>query len=283
MIFFNNIDKVKAKPFVKWVGGKSQMIKSLSPFLKRPYNKFIEPFVGGGAVFFYKTPQNGIICDYNKELISAYKVIKCKKHLKLLIKELNDNFLPFSNKEKEYYNIRSQNFNDKIKNTARFIYLNKSCFNGIYRVNKSGEFNVPFGKNTKPIILNEDNLYKCNEVLKNTKILCGDFYKTLKYIEKDDLIYLDPPYAPLSKTANFTQYTKKDFKEFDQERLREYCEEIMKKKAKFILNNSDVKLIRELYGNHKDILITPTKIRRMLGADKKSRILVNELIITNIK
>ena len=276
---FKNNNDILAKPFVKWVGGKRQMLKSLTPFLNINYNKYIEPFVGGGAVFFHSAPKTAILNDFNKELITAYRVIKNKRKLALLINELNYNYFPYSNCEDKYYQIRGTEHKDTIKSTARFIYLNKTGYNGMYRVNQSGKFNIPFGKKKNPIKLNEENLWNCQKALKGVKLLSGDFYKTLKYIEKNDLVYLDPPYAPLSSTSNFTQYTKLDFNSFDQERLRDYCNEIDKKGAKFILNNSDVELIHKLYNKYKSY---KTSIRRMVGAKSESRILVNELIITNI-
>ena len=271
--------KKKIKPFIKWAGGKTQMLKSLKPFLKTDYNKYIEPFLGGGAVFFNIQPKKSILSDYNKELITAYRVINGPRKIDKLMNELMINYVPYSNNEEMYYKIRDRELSgNKIKDTARFIYLNKSCFNGLYRVNKSGKFNVPFGKKKNTMVLDPKNLNACMEALKNTKLLCGDFYKTMKYIEKNDLVYLDPPYAPLSKTSDFTDYTDKGFNQFDQMRLKNYCDEITKKGAKFILNNSDVPFINELYNEYNVMHIS---ISRAISAKKESRVKVGEVIITN--
>ena len=280
---FKKIEKLKCKPFVKWAGGKTQMLKYLTPLVKGinfTKNKYIEPFVGGGALFFHIQPKHAILSDFNKELITAYRVINGPKKLKKLIILLEKKYLPYSNDETMYYRIRDRGITgDKYKDTARFIYLNKSCFNGVYRVNRSGYFNVPFGKKTKPVKLEINNFINCMKILKNTKLYTGDFYNTLKYIKKDDFVYLDPPYAPISKTAYFTQYTRKNFKDFDQFRLKKYCDKVNKKGAKFIAHNSDVDLIGDLYSNY-NILKTP--ISRTIAAKKESRIKVHELIITNL-
>ena len=281
---FEESQKIKCKPFIKWVGGKTQMLKYLDPLVRGmnfTKNKYIEPFVGGGALFFHIQPKKAILSDFNKELITAYRTISGPKKLDKLITHLEKKYMPYSNNEDMYYKIRDRGLTgDKYKDTARFIYLNKSCFNGVYRVNSSGGFNVPFGKKKVPVQLEIENFINCMKVLRNTKLYTGDFYNTLKYAKKGDFVYLDPPYVPISKTAHFTQYTEKNFKDFDQLRLKEYCDKIDKKGAKFIVHNSDVDLIRDLYSNY-NMINTP--ISRTIAAKKESRIKINELIITNLK
>ena len=283
-MLFKEKNKVKCKPFVKWVGGKTQMLKYLDPLVKGidfTKNKYIEPFVGGGALFFHIQPKNAIISDFNKELITAYRTISGPIKVKKLIKQLQKNYKPHTNNEEMYYKIRSRGIKgEQYRDTARFIYLNKAGFNGLYRVNKKGDFNVPFGQKKKIINFEVENLINCSKVLKETKLYSGDFYKSLQYIKKGDFVYLDPPYAPISKTSDFTQYTKKDFKDFDQLRLKEFCDKIDKIGAKFIANNSDISFIKDIYSKYH---IIKTPISRMIAADKNSRKKVNELIIHNMQ
>jgi len=255
---------ISAKPFLKWAGGKSQIIADLEIRLpdhirkSRVIKNYVEPFIGGGAFFFYLSSQYEIqkstILDINPELYIAYNVIKLKPYE--LIDELNkceNNFLSLDNQNREtfYYDIRSKynsqlkefNFNllnnDCIERTAQLIFLNKTCFNGLFRQNKKGEFNVPYGDYKKPSICNMNNIMECSKTLVNTVILQGDFSKSSLYIDNDTLVYLDPPYRPINKTASFTSYSKDGFNDDDQIRLAEFYKEMSKKGAYLLLSNSD--------------------------------------------
>lgn len=255
---------ISAKPFLKWAGGKSQIIADLEIRLPDHIRKnkviknYVEPFIGGGAFFFYLSSQYEIqkstILDINPELYIAYNVIKLKPYE--LIDELNkceNNFLLLDNQNREtfYYDIRSKynsqlkefNFNllnnNCIERTAQLIFLNKTCFNGLFRQNKKGEFNVPYGNYKKPSICNMNNIMECSKALVNTVILQGDFSKSSFYIDNDTLVYLDPPYRPINKTASFTSYSKDGFNDDDQIRLAEFYKEMSKKGAYLLLSNSD--------------------------------------------
>jgi DNA adenine methylase len=272
-----NEDKI-AKPFVKWAGGKTQLLTKISNYFpsRVNYNKFIEPFVGGGAVFFYLQPDKAVINDLNKELMDTYREIK--KNVDELIEWL-ENFQDQHSKN-FYYEIRDRYNNENIERTEKaaiFIYLNKTCYNGLYRVNKSGKFNVPTGNKNK-FTFNEENLRNISNLLKKTSIKDGTFEKIVNYAEKNDFVYLDPPYFPLSKTSNFTSYTSDSFLEEEQIKLAEVFKELDKKGCKIVLSNSNVKFIRNLY---KDYNIHKVYARRMINCISEKRGEITELVITN--
>lgn len=292
---------IRAKPFIKWVGGKTQLIDSIEKslpenFIKRDGVTYIEPFVGGGAVLFwilqqYPNIKNAVINDINPDLTTAYKTIKedpveLVKTLQIIQKEylhLNED------KRKEYYINKRDGFNIKslnaIENTALFIFLNRTCFNGLYRVNSKGLFNVPFGKYSNPKICDEQTIYADSELLQKVEILTGDFAETLKYASKNCIFYFDPPYKPLSGTSSFNSYAKEDFNDQEQIRLGNFCKKIDILGHKFILSNSDVKgknpndnFFDELYEEFRIIRVYAT---RMVNANAKKRGKLTELLITN--
>ena len=202
-----------AKPFLKWAGGKNRLFKHLKKFIPIKYNCYFEPFVGGGAVFFNLNPINSVINDLNNELINVYKIVK--EEPKNLMKELDELQGKVNDKE-FYYECRAKLPKTNLKKAARTIFLNKTGFNGMYRVNSKGEFNIPFGDMKNAKLYDRDNLLACSKTLDNALIQNGDYKKLLNLIKEGDFVYLDPPYVPLSKTSSFTNYTKENFgkKEF---------------------------------------------------------------------
>jgi len=270
----------KPEPFLKWAGGKSQLLKQFEPFLPSKFNNYIEPFVGAGSVFFYLyntgrlKGKKIILIDSNEELINCFLVIK--ENVERLISILKGP--RYVNKKEVYYRIREEEPKDKFERAARTIYLNKTCFNGLYRVNSKGKFNVPFGKYKAPLICNSRNLRAVSIALKNVKILCDDFEKCLEYTTKGDFIYFDPPYQPLSKTSNFTGYTKNGFGEAEQRRL--YCafRELDKRGCKVILSNSNTDFIKKLYRKYR---IERVKANRAINCKAEGRGKIEELVILN--
>lgn len=267
----------KVQPFVKWAGGKSQLLEQYAPLFPQRYNRYLEPFLGGGAVFFYLEPNEAILSDSNKDLIQCFSVIK--NNVKKLINLLK---VHKEHHSKGHYEKTRKDYNAKklaeIKRTASFIYLNKTCFNGLYRVNSKGEFNVPFGKYKNPAIFDEENLLAANKSLKRAKLHDGDFSKILDYAKKDDFVYLDPPYYPLNRTSNFTSYTAERFLEEEQERLADIFKKLNKRKCKVMLSNSDTKFIKNLY---KDYRIEMVKANRAICCVGDKRGPINELVILN--
>ena len=248
---------MKAKPFIKWVGGKTQLIQSIEKALPEDFAKiknitYIEPFVGGGAVLFwilqkYPNITKAIINDINPDLTNAYKTIKeTPSELYKFLQIIQDEYLPLDEeKRKEYYLNKRERFNtkslDSIENTALFIFLNRTCFNGLYRVNSKGLFNVPFGRYANPKICDEQTIFADSELLQKVEILTGDFEDTLKYAANNCLFYFDSPYKPLSETSSFNSYAKEDFNDLEQIRLGNFCKKIDLLGHIFILSNSDVK------------------------------------------
>jgi len=269
--------------FIKWAGGKVQLINQFIPFFPKKIDRYFEPFLGSGAVFFYIIqtfkPKEVYLSDTNEELINAYNVIK--NDVEILICELEQHKKNHVNQGKEYYySIRKQNPNDfdNLKKAARFIYLNKTCFNGLYRVNSKGEFNVPIGSYKNPDVVQADKLRKISKLLQNVSIEVKSFEQVLKNAKKGDFIYLDPPYYPLKKGKSFTKYAKSNFLEKEQESLAEVFKELDKKGCLLMLSNSDTDFIKKLYPTfHIDIV----KANRMINCDATKRGEINEIVVTN--
>ena len=294
--------KTQAKPFVKWVGGKSQLIPSieqniLNKLYKIPELTYIEPFVGGGAMFFWilnnmKNIRKAIINDINSDLMTAYKIVRDSsldliielKHIEKRFKSLQSE----KSRKKFYLEMREQ-FNtkklDNIENTALFIFLNRTCFNGLYRVNSKGLFNVPFGKYVNPTICDENTIFADSKLLQKVEILTGDFEQTLPYATDNSLFYFDPPYKPLDQTSSFTSYTKEGFNDDEQIRLKQFCDKLDKQGYLWILSNSDVKL-KDPHNDFFDNLYVQYQINRVWASravnsnpDKRGKL--TELLITN--
>jgi len=264
----------KATPFVKWVGGKRSIMAELTARLPEQFDNYFEPFVGGGALFFEIAPnlKNATLCDINMDLLLTYQSIKKSPHelIQLLKKHAK-------NHSKEYYyEVRAQHeLENPIEIAARFLYLNKTCFNGLWRVNKKGEFNVPMGKYKNPNIVQEENIWACNKALQGTDIQ----YREFDTIEpkKGDFVYFDPPYHPTDNNS-FTTYTKLDFSEKDQIRLKEFCDTLDKKGVKFMLSNSDTLFINDLYKNYNVQLVSAP---RFVNCKPTKRNSVKEVLVTN--
>ena len=255
---------VSIKPFLKWAGGKTQLLGELHKYVPNNYNKYIEPFIGGGAMFFSLNSHKSIISDSNEELIITYRQVKSN------VEEIISHLENFEHNEEFYYNIRQQNPQDleESQRAARLIYLNKTCFNGLYRVNKKGQFNVPYGKG-KGNFLNKEVLRNANEFLENTTIIKGDYLTVLQEnAVEGDFIFLDPPYYPVGKYSDFKRYTKEFFYHEDQVRLRDEFVRLTDIGCKVFLTNSDHEVILDLYSNFKiDIIET----RRMISSNSKTR------------
>lgn len=275
---------IKPKPFLKWVGGKRQIIKKIKETLPAKFNNYYEPFVGGGALLFELQPKIAIINDYNRELINAYNVLSDMAKTKKLIKEL---LIHESNNNKDYfYEIRSADrefeiFNklSDIKKAARTIYLNKTAFNGMYRVNSKNEFNVPYNNNLKVKTFDNNNLKAINDYFEKNKIIIlnGDFEDAVKTAKKEDFVYFDPPYDNI-KEDTFTSYTDQRFNREDQVRLYNCFKELDKKEVYVMLSNHNTPFINDLY---KDYNIQIINAKRNINSNGNKRGNVEETIITN--
>ena len=247
---------MKAKPFVKWVGGKTQLIEQLEALLPADFDKwenvtYIEPFVGGGAMLFnmlqtHSNIKSAIINDINPDLTTCYKVVKDSPHeLVAALKEIQKEYYSLKSEEsrKQFYLKKRDEFNTKrlepIHNTTLFFFLNRTCFNGLYRVNKAGLFNVPFGRYETPTICDANTIYADSELLQNVEILTGDYQDTFAHADGKTLFYFDPPYRPLNNTSCFNDYTKEAFNDLAQRRLKEFCDRVEAAGYKFMLSNSD--------------------------------------------
>ncbi len=267
-------------PILKWVGGKRQLLFEILPLLPSNYSTYVEPFVGGGAVFFELQPKKAIINDFNAELINVYKVVR--DYPEELIKELeihaqnntSDYFYEIRNidREESYKNL------SLIKKAARIIYLNKTCYNGLYRVNSAGQFNSPYGKYKNPRIVDKTSIKAMSKFLnqKGIKICQGDYKEVLKGLRKGAFVYLDPPYMPISSSASFTGYTEGGFTYQQQVELKQECDKLRRKGISFLQSNSDCEEIRELYSEYKIITV---KARRNINSNGYSRGEINEVLI----
>lgn len=294
------------KPFVKWAGGKGGLISQLKDFY--PFEledgkikKYIEPFVGGGAVLINILQKYDVeeayAFDINIDLINCYKVIKANveelikeldlKEKEFLKLELEDRQKYFYEVRKEYNSYRILEDEISVKRAGEFIFLNRTCFNGLYRVNKNGEFNVPCGKYKNPTICDSKNLRNLSYLIRNAVFQYGDYKKSEKFIDDNTFVYFDPPYRPLSATSGFTSYTKENFNDENQKELGEYFKKLDTKNAKLMLSNSnpkninkDDKFFEEIY---KGFNINEISAKRMINANSKGRGEISELLITNYK
>jgi DNA adenine methylase len=294
--------QIVAKPFLKWAGGKTQLIQQIENQL--PENiiennfTYIEPFVGSGAILFWMLEQlpnmeRAIINDINIDLTNCYISIKqdVENLINILIEWQSEYYLLSQNEieKKEYYYAKRTLFNSRISNqttqSALFIFLNRTCFNGLFRVNRKNEFNVPIGSYKKPLICNRENLRAVSEVLQRVEILNGDYSETLNYATENTFFYFDPPYKPLSETSSFNTYSKDEFNDAEQIRLKEFCTELDNLNYQWILSNSDVKgknpndnFFDDLYS---DFNIYRVNARRSINANPNKRGKLTELLITN--
>ncbi len=273
------------KPFVKWAGGKRQLIPILNENLPESFGTYFEPFLGGGALLFHMlTERNGQKCsisDLNSDLVLAYTTIRDR--VDDLITSLKNHEKNYQKDSKSYYySIRASTPRSQIEKTSRLIFLNRTCFNGLYRVNSKGKFNVPLGKYTNPNIVNEDNLHSVSHILQSSKvnIQCRDFEAVLGDAKKGDLVYFDPPYQPVSDTANFTSYTNKAFTFDDLGRLSELCMDLDSKGCNVLLSNSNSKEVADMF-SRKPWKITRVQANRSINSNSKKRTGHFELLIKN--
>lgn len=292
----------QAKPFIKWVGGKTQLLDDIKKSLPHNFSQmdeitYVEPFVGGGAVLFwilqeYPNITRAIINDINAELICAYRVVKYDvENLIIELTRLQTEYLQLDDVARKKYFLTQRdrfNGNDKtdIETAALFIFLNRTCFNGLYRVNSKGKFNVPHGRYSNPKICDAETLRSDSAILQRVEILCGDFAQTGKYANNNVLYYFDPPYRPLTETSAFTSYTKDGFDDAEQTRLRDFCEQIATHKSLFVASNSDPQNVDngddffDLLYNRFSIKRVPAT--RMINSKGNGRGAISEIIISNV-
>lgn len=268
-------------PFVKWVGGKRQLLKEITPLIPKDADLYCEPFLGGGAVLFFAQPKNAMINDLNSDLMLVYQIVR--DDVETLISVLET----CRNTAECFYKIRGLD-RDKsayqampdVEKAARTLYLNKTCFNGVYRVNAKGEFNTSFGRYKNPSLVNAPALRAVSAYLNenNIQILNEDFEDVLRRVPENAFVYLDPPYDPISNTANFTQYNSFGFNRDDQIRLKKSCDELTRRGVKFLLSNSATAFIKDLY---RDYAVTSVYAKRSVNSDADRRGAVEEVLVRN--
>lgn len=299
---FQAISKIKAKPFLKWAGGKTQLLSTLDYFLPESFSKveavtYIEPFVGGGAMLFfmlqkYPNIKKAVINDINPRLINTYKIIRDNPHSLIeQLSELQENFRVIGSYEEQkdfFLEIRTrfnQEYLSDIEAAAYMIFLNRTCFNGLYRENSKGYFNVPFGKYSNPTICDTSLIIADSQILQNVEILNGDFANTGDYVDGYSFFYFDPPYRPLDSTSSFNSYVKESFNDNEQIRLKEFYSKLSSEGCKAMLSNSDCKgrnpddiFFDELY---KSFFIERVYAKRNINANASKRGVLSELLIRN--
>ena len=278
---------MKPSPFVKWAGGKTQLLSQFEPFFPASFGRYMEPFVGGGAVFFHLFRQGKlagkqvVLIDSLEELINGYRVIQTR--VEELITELRRHE-PHKQDEQYFYRVRAWDRvpeyaqRDELERTARFLFLNRTCYNGLYRVNQRGQFNVPFGRYDNPAICPAGKLRAVSQALQGVTLLAGDFTRCLETAAPGDFVYLDPPYHPLSDTANFTSYTSNDFGAEDQRRLATLFRELDRMGCQVMLSNSSTDLIRDLYDGYEQVEVHAT---RVISSKSDARGAIPELLVMN--
>ena len=300
---YSKSDSQSVKPFLKWAGGKGQLLKEIEqyyPFEKGKVTKYAEPFVGGGAVLFDILSKYDLkevyISDINAELINTYHII-CDDidELIALLQTMQSEFIPKDTEQRKiYYLSKRERFNDlkvngdesvNIEKAALMIFLNKTCFNGLYRVNKKGLFNVPMGAYKKPLICDENNLRAVSKKLQKVTIVCGDYKNSADFIDQNTFVYFDPPYRPITDTASFTAYTENLFNDDEQIELARFVDEMHRKGAKIVISNSDPKnsntdddFFDNIYSSHK---IKRVEATRMINCNSEARGKIKELLISN--
>ena len=272
------------KPFVKWAGGKRQLISVIDRHIPLEFGTYFEPFLGGGAVLLHLLAKNpGIRCkasDLNSDLVLSYVTIRDK--VEDLIESLKVHAKNYhKNPDSYYYGVRDSEPTNQIDKVSRMLFLNRTCFNGLYRVNSKGKFNVPLGRYSNPNIVNEENLHSVSHVLQSKKIqiICRDFTAVLSDAKKDDFVYFDPPYQPVSNTANFTSYTRRDFTYEDLAKLVEISEKLSDRGCNVLHSNSNSKEVRDLFS--KDWKIIEVAANRAINSDSTKRTGQKELLIKN--
>tara|TARA_B110000014_G_scaffold18839_1_gene12256 strand:- start:179 stop:1039 length:861 start_codon:yes stop_codon:yes gene_type:complete len=281
---YRQIALLEPKPFVKWAGGKRQLMSELEKNFPIKFGTYLEPFLGGGAVMFDLLAKNSNlkcnVSDLNSDLVLAYVTIRDR--LGRLIESLENHSKNYhKDSTGYYYEVRKQEPKNQIEKVSRLLFLNKTCFNGLYRVNSKGKFNVPLGRYTNPNIVNKENLETVSKALQSEKIKisCRDFESVISDAKKGDFVYFDPPYQPVSDTANFTSYTHRDFTEDDLERLADLANQLNSKGCKVILSNSNSKTVKKLFSS--EWKIKEIKANRAINSNSQKRTGHKEIIIRN--
>jgi DNA adenine methylase len=270
----------KLPTFIKWAGGKSQLIEQFKPFFPKKIDRYFEPFVGSGAVFFYVKkhfdPKKILLSDINDELMNCFKVVRDDVDELILLLKQHKSY----HSTQYYYEVRRKDPKKllSVEAAARFIYLNKTCYNGLYRVNAKGQFNVPIGRYKNPAILDETTLREASSILKGVTVKTMPFEKIVDFVREGDFIYLDPPYYPLSKTSSFTSYTKFRFLKEEQEKLAEMFKKLDKRGCLLMLSNSAHPFISGLYEGYN---IRVVRANRFISCNGKARGPINELVVMN--
>jgi DNA adenine methylase len=270
--------KIQCRPFLKWAGGKTQLLPALLKRAPTSCNRYLEPFLGGGALYFAMQPKVAYLADFNPELINCFEVVRSN------LAELKEELKKYRYDKEMFYEVREldrqadYSSTSPVARAARFIYLNKTCFNGLYRVNSKGHFNVPFGAYKDPTILDVPNLTACSNALQSAVLKTGSFEEIDDVAEKGDLVYFDPPYAPSSETSDFTQYVSGGFDESSQELLLVTCLKLHQKGVKWMLSNSNTNIIQELYRGFK---VETVEASRAINSKAEKRGPILELIIRN--
>ncbi|MCB9611570.1 MAG: DNA adenine methylase [Sandaracinus sp.] len=269
-------------PFVKWVGGKGRLLTQLDPLLPAGVERMrhVEPFVGGGALFFARAPERALLADVNPDLVGTYTAIR--DEVDVVIRHLTK-LAAMPHESEAFYGVReryNRGGQSRAERAAMFVYLNKTCFNGLHRVNRSGEFNVPFGRYKNPRILDSDGLRIASHALGAAEIVNDSFEALLRHAKPGDFVYFDPPYEPVSRTASFTGYAREGFSQDDQTRLRDVFAELDRRGCKLMLSNNDVPFIRELYDRwNVDVVQCP----RAINCDPNGRGKVPEVVVRNYR
>ena len=281
---YSQIALSEPKPFVKWAGGKRQLMSELEKNFPTKFGTYLEPFLGGGAVMFdLLTKEHNLKCnvsDLNSDLVLSYVTIRDR--LEKLIESLENHSKNYhKDSTGYYYEVRNQEPKNQIEKVSRLLFLNKTCFNGLYRVNSKGKFNVPLGRYTNPNIVNKENLQAVSKTLQSgkIKISCRDFSSIIKDAKKGDFVYFDPPYQPVSDTANFTSYTHRDFTEDDLERLADLANQLNSKGCHVMLSNSNSKTVKKLFSSKWKI--KEIKANRAINSNSQKRTGHKEIIIKN--
>lgn len=272
------------KPFVKWAGGKRQLMPIIERHIPSDFGTYFEPFLGGGAVLFHMLSKNPAmrcsVSDLNSDLVLAYSVIRDRvKELVFSLEDHSKNYL--KNPDSYYYSVRDASPTNHIEKVSRLLFLNRTCFNGLYRVNSKGKFNVPLGRYSNPNIVNEENLLSVSHTLQSKKIQinCQDFSSVLSQAKRGDFVYFDPPYQPTSKTASFTSYTDKNFSYEDLEMLVDVSEKLDKRGCKVLHSNSKSKEVTDLFSSKWKVVEIP--VNRAINSDSAKRTGHTELLIKN--
>ncbi|NJK38410.1 MAG: DNA adenine methylase [Oscillatoriales cyanobacterium RM2_1_1] len=269
---------IHPRPFLKWAGGKAKLISQYTPYFPQQFRTYHEPFLGGGAIFFHLNQQHAVLTDINQELVNVYRCVR--DQVEAVIDSLNNHQQHHQkNQQIYYYQIRATRFQTPVERAARILYLNKTCFNGLYRENSKGGFNVPLGRYKNPKICDPELLYAAANALKTARIQVSSFDQVLaEATSPEDFVYFDPPYHPISSTSSFTAYNRYSFHQADQVRLAQVFRKLANWGVQVMLSNSDCPLIRDLY---QDFLIHEIKAARTINSNARKRGEITELLITS--